>query len=50
VRVLKGANPGTIAEENHREWYRETFSSSVAAGILKPADLSGYRNGRLYIR
>ena len=49
-RVLKGENPGTIAEEDHREWYREMFAPSVTAGILKPADLAGYRNGQVYIR
>ena len=49
-RVLKGENPGMVAEEDHREWYREMFAPSVAAGILKPADLAGYRNGQVYIR
>jgi fido (protein-threonine AMPylation protein) len=49
-RVLKGENPGVVAEEDHREWYREMFAPSVTAGILKPADLAGYRNGQVYIR
>jgi len=49
-RVLKGENPGMVAEEDHREWYRQMFAPSVAAGILKPADLAGYRNGQVYIR
>lgn len=49
-RVLKGQNPGTVAEEDHREWYRGMFALSVTAGILKPADLAGYRNGQVYIR
>lgn len=49
-RVLKGENPGVVAEEDHRDWYREMFAPSVAAGILKPADLAGYRNGQVYIR
>jgi Fic family protein len=26
------------------------FAPSVTAGILKPADLAGYRNGQIYIR
>jgi fido (protein-threonine AMPylation protein) len=50
ARVLKGDNPGTVAEEDHREWYREMFAPSVTAGILRPADLAGYRNGQVYIR
>ena len=49
-RVLKGENPGTVTEEDHREWYREMFAPSVTAGILKPSDLAGYRNGQVYIR
>jgi fido (protein-threonine AMPylation protein) len=49
-RVLKGENPGTVVEEDHREWHREMFAPSVTAGILKPADLAGYRNGQVYIR
>ena len=49
-RVLGGENPGTVAEEDHREWYREMFAPSVAAGILKPADLAGYRGGQVCIR
>src|SRR5215469_1550124 len=50
ARVLKGENPGVVAEEDHREWYREMFAPSISAGILKPADLAGYRNGQVYIR
>lgn len=50
ARVLAGENPGTIAEEDHRAWYREMFAPSVTAGILKPSDLAGYRNGQVYIR
>jgi len=34
----------------HGEWYRELCGPSVAAGILKPADLAGYRNGPVHIR
>ena len=49
-RVLQGENPGTVADEDHRAWYREMFAPSVTAGILKPADLAGYRNGQVYIR
>ena len=49
-RVLSGQNPGTVAEEDHRGWYRELFDPSVAANLLRPADLAGYRNGPVYIR
>jgi Fic/DOC family protein len=50
ARVLKGENPGLVADEDHGTWYREMFSPSVTAGLLKPADLAGYRNGQVYIR
>ena len=50
AQVLDGGNAGEIADRVHPEWYRELFGPSVAAGILKPADLAGYRNGPVYIR
>jgi fido (protein-threonine AMPylation protein) len=49
-KVLKGGNPGTAAEEDHRTWYRELFAPAITAGLLRPADLAGYRNGPVYIR
>lgn len=49
-RVLHGANPGTVADEDHGTWYREMFAPSVTAGLLRPADLAGYRNAPVYIR
>ena len=33
-KVLNGENPGTVAEEDHRIWYRELISTSVTAGIV----------------
>lgn len=49
-RVLKAENAGQVADEDHGGWYREMFAPSVTAGILRPADLAGYRNGQVYIR
>jgi hypothetical protein len=49
-RVLHGENPGLVADEDHGGWYRELFAPSVTAGILKPADLAGYRTSQVYIR
>ncbi len=49
-RVLKGENPGVVADEDHGAWYREMFAPSVTAGLLRPADLAGYRNGPVFIR
>lgn len=49
-KVLEGADAGAIAEADHSEWYRELYAPSVTAGLLKPADLAGYRNDQVYIR
>jgi len=49
-KVLNGENPGAIADDDHRTWYREMFAPSITAGILQPADLAGYRNGPVYIQ
>lgn len=49
-KVLRGENPGTVIDNDHRTWYREMFAPGVTAGLLRPADLAGYRNGPVYIR
>jgi len=48
--VLRGENAGTVADHDHGTWYREMFSPSVTAGLLRAADLAGYRDGQVYIR
>ncbi len=49
-RILAGENPGHVADEDHGRWYRELFAPSVAVGLVKPAQLAGYRNGPVFIR
>ncbi|CAN0121749.1 unnamed protein product, partial [Chrysoparadoxa australica] len=49
-RVLGNENPGTVADDDHGNWYRELFAPSVTAGLVRPADLAGYRNGQVFIR
>lgn len=49
-KVLKGENPGNVADVDHRIWHREMFTPSVTTGLLKPADLAGYRNDQVHIR
>lgn len=34
----------------HRTWYRDMFSPHVAAGLLEPAMLAGYRTQPVYLR
>lgn len=48
--VLNNENPGKVADSDHGGWYRELFAPSVAAGIIKPASLAGYRGERVFIR
>jgi hypothetical protein len=50
AKVLAGENPGHVADEDHGTWYRELFAPSVTSGLLKPADLAGYRTSQVYIR
>jgi Fic family protein len=49
-RALEGENPGTVSDDDHGDWYREMFGPSVTAGLLRTADLAGYRNDQVYIR
>jgi fido (protein-threonine AMPylation protein) len=48
--ILDGSNPGVVVRQDHANWYRELWAPSVTAGILRPGDLAGYRNGPVYIR
>lgn len=48
-KVLAGENPGRVAEADHGSWHTELFAPAVAAGLLKPMDLAGYRNHQMYI-
>lgn len=49
-RILAGENPGTVADDDCHRWYAQLFEPSVVAGILKPAELAGFRNGQVHIR
>jgi hypothetical protein len=49
-RVLGGENPGDVANEDHGGWYQQLFQPSVAAGLIKPESLAGYRTSPVYIR
>lgn len=50
AEILSGAPAGAVVRKQHRDWYRELFGPSVAAGILKPSALAGYRNHPVYLR
>ncbi len=49
-KILEGENAGEVIDDDHSDWYRELFAPSVTAGLLKPADLAGYRNNQVYIK
>ena len=50
LRVLTGANAGEVSHDDHGDWYRQLFGTSVTAGIIDASDLAGYRTGPVYIR
>jgi hypothetical protein len=49
-RVIEGENAGARARATHKEWYREMFQPCVAAGLIEPGALAGYRNIPVYLR
>jgi len=48
--VLGGAPAAEFARDAHPEWYRELFQPSVAAGLVAPAALAGYRHDVVYLK
>jgi hypothetical protein len=50
AQVIAGGDAGAIARRAHRDWYREMFQPCVAAGLLTPGALAGYRNDAVYLR
>jgi fido (protein-threonine AMPylation protein) len=49
-KIVSGANPGELVRTTHRDWYRELFQPCVAAGLIAPSALAGYRNHAVYLR
>jgi len=49
-KVLEGENPGAVSDDDHGDWYREMLGPRVTAGLLRTADLAGYRNNQVFIR
>jgi hypothetical protein len=47
--VLSGEDVAGAADHDLTAWYRALFTPSVGAGILKAAQLAGYRNAPIYI-
>jgi fido (protein-threonine AMPylation protein) len=50
AEIVAGSDPGALVRTAHRDWYRELFAPSVAAGLSRPASLAGYRNDPVFLR
>ncbi|MEE8202142.1 MAG: Fic family protein [Alphaproteobacteria bacterium] len=50
AKIIAGGNPGTLVRCAHRDWYRELFQPCVAAGLIAPSALAGYRNDAVFLR
>src|ERR1700722_182421 len=48
--IIAGSDPGALVRAAHRDWYRELFAPSVAAGLIGPAALAGYRHTPVLIQ
>lgn len=49
-RESKPELAGLLFAEKHQSWYQKLFGPSVTAGILKIADLVGYRRDSVFLR
>jgi hypothetical protein len=49
-KIIAGAEAGPLVRDAHREWYRELFQPCVAAGLIAPSALAGYRHDAVYLR
>ena len=50
ARIITGAEPADLVRGSHREWCRQLFQPSVAAGLIPASALAGYRNDPVYLR
>jgi Fic/DOC family protein len=48
--IIAEANSGQLVRKTHRDWYRELFQPCVAAGLIAPGALAGYRSDAVYLR
>jgi hypothetical protein len=50
AKILEGASPAKVAEDDHQRWFRELFLPTATVGLIKPERLAGYRSHPVYIR
>lgn len=48
--IIDGGAAGALVRTAHRDWYGELFQPCVAAGLIAPSALAGYRNDAVYLR
>ena len=48
--IIGGNQAGALVRVAHRDWYRELFQPSVAAGLIEASALAGYRNDAVFLR
>ena len=48
--IIGGRDAGKLVRKVHRDWYRELFQPSVAAGLIGAAALAGYRDQPVFLR
>ncbi|WP_119321087.1 Fic family protein [Capsulimonas corticalis] len=49
-RILNGVEAAKVIDNDFHDWYTQMFSPQATAGIIKPAQLAGYRNNPVYLR
>ena len=49
-KVFDGGHAGKTVKQDLQDWYQALFSPGVQAGIIRAAELAGYRNAQVYIR
>ena len=50
AKIIAGADPAALLRTAQRDWYRELFQPSVAAGLIRAAALAGYRQHPVFLR
>jgi hypothetical protein len=50
VRIFAGEDAGDVLQKDLPDWHQAMFSPSVKAGLIKPSDLSGFRNKEVFLR
>lgn len=48
--LIKKEDAADVVARDLSSWHREMFIPCVAAGIIKPSDIVGYRSNQVYIR